>query len=171
MWWSGWSLRPAERNVDKYCHTNLNTHVTLELRFIFPRLKEGVWLTKQRHSVEADSSSASQETPTSYRIQRFVTAFTTARYFSPCLAKWIRSTPQQLIYWIPGIILLPSLYAEVFQTFSLFRVFPPKHSMRVLSSPCVPSTPPVSPSLITSHTHTHKIFGELCKRPMIVVLT
>jgi hypothetical protein len=81
---SRWRHRPVERNVDRHCHTNLNTHLTLKLRFIFPRQREGVWLTKQRHAVEANSSSASQETPTCYRTQWFVTTFTTARYFSTC---------------------------------------------------------------------------------------
>jgi len=40
-----WHHRPVELNIDKHCHKNLNTHVNLELRFIFPFQRAGVWLS------------------------------------------------------------------------------------------------------------------------------
>jgi hypothetical protein len=45
------------------------------------------------HSQEANSFSASQEIPTFYEIQKFITTFTKAHHLSPFWARVIQSTP------------------------------------------------------------------------------
>jgi hypothetical protein len=65
---------------------------------------------KQSPSWEAKSHSASQEILQFYGTLRFITAFTTARYWSLSWVRWIQSTPSNFIS-LRSILILSYIYA------------------------------------------------------------
>ena len=81
--------------------------------------------------------------PAFYGTRRFITAFTSARYFSLSWASSIQSIPPHPTSW-RSILILPSHLRLGLQNGLFLQVSPTKHCIRLFSHPYALCAPPIS---------------------------